>query len=415
MSDFDRARGRRRAILHLNVADFASAVEKACDQSLRGKPLIVARTESARSLVYDMSEEAFREGVRKHMPLERARRICRGARVTAPRLHLYEKAMQALLERSRPFSPLVEAERDTGHLFLDLTGTTGLFGPPRDVARRLRKLTGAELNLEPIWSLAGNKLVAKAASRLVKPGGEIIIPGGQEESFMRSLPLHLVPGLEREDLAALGEYGLVSVEQALAWSPLHLGLLFGKRASFIHRALRGEDDAPVPPADRPRRKVSEDHEFHQDTNDPKRLEAALFMLSERAGARLRGLGLVSGTVALFLDYSDGKRVVRRRSRRPGTANDFILFDMARAAFESAWLRRVRVRHLRLSCGNLAFPPLQMELFAEQQPRTRPDDRLLAAMDRIRKRHGPDKLRLGRTIEGEGLPPHPLPPKTLDAS
>ena len=400
MRSFGRARGRRRAILHLNVADFASAVERACDHSLRRRPLIVAGAESARSLVYDMSEEAFREGVRKRMPMAKARRICRGALVVSPRLHLYEKAMRALLERSKPFSPLVEAERDTGHVFLDLTGTSRLFGPPRDVARRLRGLSESELNLDPVWALAKNKLVAKAASRLVKPGGEIIIPEGQEESFMRTLPLHLVPGLEQEDLAALGEYGLVGVEQALVWSPAQLGLLFGKRASFIHRALRGMDDAPVPPADRPQHALSEDHEFHGDTNDPARLEAALFLLCERAGARLRRRGLVTGMVTLFLDYSDGRRVVRRRSRRPGTANDFILFDLARSALESAWLRRVRVRHLRLVCGNLGFPPLQMELFSEQQPRTRPNDKLLAAMDRIRERHGTDKLRLGRTLGEE---------------
>ena len=66
-----------RSILHLNVADFAVAVERVVDLSLRGKPVIVAPLQAARAAVYDMSEEAYRDGVRKGMLLNRATRLCR--------------------------------------------------------------------------------------------------------------------------------------------------------------------------------------------------------------------------------------------------------------------------------------------------------------------------------------------------
>lgn len=119
-----------RAIVHLNVADFAAAVESLLEPGLKGRPLIVAPLGAARALVYDMSQEAYTQGVRKRMPLERARRLCREARVVAPQLHYYEEAIRALWRRARPWSPLVEVEPDSGHLFLDLTGTAKLFGPP---------------------------------------------------------------------------------------------------------------------------------------------------------------------------------------------------------------------------------------------------------------------------------------------
>ena len=90
--------------MHLNVADFAVAVERLSEPGLHDRPVIVAPFGAARALVYDMSEEAFQAGIRKHMALERARRLCRDARLVPPRPHRYEKAMAELLRLVRPFS-----------------------------------------------------------------------------------------------------------------------------------------------------------------------------------------------------------------------------------------------------------------------------------------------------------------------
>ena len=59
------------------IADFAVAVERVVDRRLQGRPLIIAPEGSARAVVYDMSEEAYQQGVRKGMALRRARRLRR--------------------------------------------------------------------------------------------------------------------------------------------------------------------------------------------------------------------------------------------------------------------------------------------------------------------------------------------------
>ena len=66
-----------RAIIHLNVADFAVAVERITDHSLRERPVIIAPGGGSRARVYDMSEEAYQAGVRKGMHLARAVHRCR--------------------------------------------------------------------------------------------------------------------------------------------------------------------------------------------------------------------------------------------------------------------------------------------------------------------------------------------------
>ncbi len=110
------------------------------------------------------------------MPLRRAAGMCRDAVILSLHPDRYERVMQALFKRALPYSPLVEMADGDGHLFVDATGTGRLFGPPMDVARRLCRKVRTDLGLDPIWSVAPNKLVAKIASRLVKPVGEYIVP-----------------------------------------------------------------------------------------------------------------------------------------------------------------------------------------------------------------------------------------------
>jgi DNA polymerase IV len=390
-----------RAIVHLNVADFAAAVERLCQPGLKGRPLIVAPGGAARALVYDMSQEAFAHGVRKRMPLERARRLCRDARVVAPSPHHYEKAMRALWRRAQPWSPLVEAEPDSGHLFLDLTGTTKLFGPPQDVAWRIRRDVRRELGLDPIWTLAPNKLLAKAASRVVKPDGECVIAPGQEEAFLQPLAIHLLPGLELRDLITLRELNVRQVGQAAVWTPEHLETIFGRRGEHLRRLLHGHDDTPVLPAEAQPARLMAEHAFPEDTNEDRLVDKALFILAERLGADLRRLGRAARRLGLTLVHSDGLRVTRARTLPEGTANDFLLFDLARAALANAWTRRVRLRHLRLACDRLGPPPVQMELcFSETERKAARRDDLMTALDHIRQCFGPAKIQVGR-VWGEG--------------
>ena len=234
-----------RNVIHINVADFAVAVERALDRRLRERPVIVAPEGVARAVVYDMSEEAYQAGVRKGMALRRAVRLCADVRILPPHPARYEQAMQALIRQALPYSPLIEPGAADGHLFVDVTGTGRLFGPPADVAWRLRRQARAELDLEPVWAVASNKLVAKVATRLVKPDGESVVRAGEEAAFLAPVPLHLVPGIERQDLVRLGDFNFRCAGQVAGLGPEALQVPFGRRALDLFETVRGIDRSPV--------------------------------------------------------------------------------------------------------------------------------------------------------------------------
>ncbi len=386
-----------RSIIHLNVADFAVAVERAVDSRLKDRPVIIAPEGAPRAAVYDMSEEAYQSGIRKGMPLRRAVRLCRDTRILPPHPDRYEHAMRALLQQALPYSPLVENGETDGHLFVDVTGTTRLFGPPIDVAWRLRQRVSHDLGLDPIWSVAPNKLTAKVATRLVKPDGEYIVAAGEEEALLAPLPIHLLPGIERNDLLQLRDFNLSRVSHLAALSREQLQIPFGSRAMFLYETARGIDSSPVLPAGKKPPRIVADHEFGNDTNDRTALERELYMLVEQTGDELRRRRRAAGRVAVILDYSDGKRCARQLSAKPATANDLTLFELARRTLQLAWTRRIRIRHLRLICDRLTFPPAQLELFPAEQKQTAQRENLIQTLDQIRNRFGNEAVQLGRTM------------------
>ncbi len=395
---FPRRNMQERFIIHLNVADFAAAVERVMQPRLRGRPLVIAPEGIPRAVVYDMSEEAYRQGVRKEMSLRKALRRCPGAAVLSPHPDRYERAMRHLLECALPYSPLVEASDSRGHLFLDVTGTGRLFGPPPDVAWRIRKSVRSAMGLDPIWSVAPNKLTAKVATRIVKPTGEYIIGAGEEEAFLAPLPLHLIPGIESDDLKRFSDFNLTLVREAARLSEEQLLLLFEGRGISLYEALHGIDPSPVRPFTQKPPVVALGHVFDTDAQAPVSVEGTLSRLVGQAGSRLRKQRLAAARIRVALDYSDGIRSGRQAAVAPASANDFRLFPAAEALLHQAWKRRVRVRRLILVCDRLTDPPpVQQDLFSGNVREKIVQEHLLSAMDAVRDRFGNDALCIGRML------------------
>ena len=187
------------------------------------------------------------------------------------------------------------------------------------------------------------------------------------------------------------------MSQVAALHLAHLQVPFGNRAIFLYESVRGVDNSPVLPVGKERPVVRIGHEFSEDTNDLSMLERVLCRMTEEAGRKLRRRQLAARHISITLDHSDGLRRSRQFAVKPATANDLTLFRLARQALFLAWTRRVRIRHMRLICDQLVFPPAQLALFPERRKEKQKQDNLVTALDRIRDRFGQDMIRMGRTL------------------
>ncbi len=385
-----------RAIIHLNIADFAAAVEINGQPALKDRPIVIAPLGAPRAVIHDMNEKAFCQGIRKGMPLARARRLNKKIHILPPNFNRYEKIMHDLLKESLAFTPQVESGQTDGHLFMDVTRSSRLFGPPVDMAFKLKKTFKKHFSLDPIWSLATSKLVAKVATRIVKPSGEYIVAPGDESAFLAPLPLDLIPGLSSPDIRLMHEFNLFAVSQARALTPEQLKIPFENRAETIYQRIRGVDPDPVTALNQTCTRLLADHEFSNDTNHFGMLKKKLYQLVEEICAALRKQSSQTPTAHLILSYSDGlQRDAQCRLKHP-TACDMVLFKSCTNLLEKAWLRRVRIRHMRLICQRQQLCAAQGELFSRPSKSCR-QTQLVNTMDRIREKFGGSAIRTGLTL------------------
>ena len=388
---------RPRTLVHLNIADFAVAVERQADGRLRERPVIIAQGGGMRAVVYDMSEEAYQSGVRKAMPIGLAVRRCRDAVVLPPRPDRYERAMGDLFGEVRDYSPLVEPGENDGHFFIDMTGAGRLFGSPADAARRMACRIRKRFGLVPGWSVASNKLVSKVATRLVKPAGEYVVNHGGESAFLLPVPLVLLPGIEACDLQQLADFNLSTAGEVAGLGEDALAPVFGKRAGFIFDTVRGIDASPVMPAGQTPERVAASRTIGGDGIDMRDAARCVYALVEIIGAALRSRGRAARSLSIAVDYPDGMRCCRQLGVRPPSANDINLFQTARNLLGMAWLRRVRLSRITLACPKPVPHQPQMELFGTMEKNLK-NDALMTAVDGVRRRFGDGAVRMGISVQ-----------------
>ncbi|MCU0845191.1 MAG: hypothetical protein MUC76_09730 [Spirochaetes bacterium] len=378
-----------RQVIHLNIAHFMAAVEELLDPSLRGRPFVVAPEGAERAVAVEVSRTAFREGLRRGMPLGYIRRASPGVRVLPVREAVYRRAGAQLYEIAAGFSPLPESPGG-GHLFVDITGTRLLFGHPVDCAARLREEAVRRSGLRPVAGLAVNRLVSKIGTRVVKPDGFVVIAPGDERGFLHHQEVSLIPGVGAKLLERLGLLGIREIGELAGLSDADAAAFLGRHGALLRDRARGIDTA-APSAHPPGgRSIRTSRLFDTDTNDTAEIEAALRGIVEDAGVLLRSDGLAARRVEVALSYSDRLRAQGASSLPAPSWRDAELFEAARAALHRGMTRRVRVRRVSVVLSQLRPEARQAELFSP--PGTLKGEALQGAIDSIRRRFGREAVR-----------------------
>src|SRR5882672_4016632 len=145
---------RLRRIIFVDPPAFCTTVEGLVAPVLRHRPVAVAAPGADRATVLALSAEARAAGITRLM-------------LVPPNPALYAKASRALHEILQRYAPVIEP-RGYGHAFLDVSGTTGLFGPAVDLTARIQREARQRLGLPLSAGVAVNKLVSQAAATVIK-------------------------------------------------------------------------------------------------------------------------------------------------------------------------------------------------------------------------------------------------------
>jgi DNA polymerase IV len=376
---------RDASVVHLNVIDFAAALAAVRDHSLADRVFVIAAAVGGRALVLGLSRRAREEGLESGMGLAEARRRAPRLVVVPPDPGLAARASEEMERVAARYSPLVQNDSG-GHLYLDLAGTTRLFGPHIDCAVRLRNEIVEALGIEPTVAIARNKLVAKVATRSIRPSGIACVRPGDEASFLSPQDALLLPGMGPSIARLASVTGIREIGDLAALSDEEALSIFGRRGPALRDAALGLDESAVAPVALSERLVDRSLEFAEDVLEAPLVRAALISLVEDAGLELRASLLAARRLRLALRYADGVWCrAEERSRAP-IVLDAELIAAADRAFARAATRRVRLRAVLLELADLAPARREPDLFIPEGPSRL--ERLQQAVDASRARFGP---------------------------
>ncbi len=287
---------------------FYASVEQRDDPSLKGRPLIVGG-HPQRGVVLAASYEVRRFGVHSAMPMARALRLAPDAVVVPPRFDVYAEASSRVFDILQTVTPLYEP-LSLDEAFLDVTSSRSLFGSPAEMARSLRARIAGELGLPSSAGIADCKLVAKIASDLAKPNGQLEVPAGGGAAFLAPLPVGRIPGVGPKSARQLQALGITTVGELAAQDPAFLERRFGPGGRELWDRARAVDPRPVVP-DRDAKSIGAEDTFDEDLTRAEDLRPRVHAQALRVAHRLRRAGVRARTVQLKLKRADFTLVTRR--------------------------------------------------------------------------------------------------------
>ena len=379
-----------RTILHVDMDAFYASVEQHDRPELAGQPVVVGGS-GGRGVVAAASYEVRRFGVRSAMPMREALRRCPQAVVVAPRFKRYREISGQVFEIFREFTDQVEG-LSLDEAFLDVTGSTGLFGSgeamAREIKRRIRERTGLTASV----GVSHNKLLAKLGSEMHKPDGLTLIRPQDVDSMLDPLPVGRLFGIGPKTAARLEQEGIYTLGQLRRAPESALWPLLRKETRTFQDRAAGIDERPVV-SDAPEKQISSEETFDVDIRDHQEMQERLAQLADRTTARLRARQYKAGMVSIKVRRRDFETFTRQRSFNPPTQETRLIAQVAADLLEH-WLAeqpRAAVRLLGVGVSDLE-PEQQLDLFST--PGFTDARRLDDALDRIHDRFGDEAIHRG---------------------
>lgn len=369
-----------RAIIHVDMDAFYASVEERDDPRLRGRPLIVGG-DRRRGVVLAASYAVRPFGVRSAMPMREAVRRAPRAIVVRPRPAAYAEASERVFSIFERYTPLIEP-LSLDEAFLDVTASVSLFGAPSEIARQIRAAIREEVHLPASAGIAPNKLVAKIASDLAKPDGQLEVPPDERERFLAPLPIGRLFGVGPKLEARLRALGIQTLGDLAAREPDALVRALGQGALELQARARGQDDRPVEP-EREAKSLGAEDTFPEDLRGEAALHPHLHAQALRVGRRLRRHQRVARVVVLKVKSADFKTVTRRRTLPEPTDDGQVLFRVA-SELLAELAPRYAVRLVGVQASGLEPAALQLGLF---EPETNRRRRLNQTLDAIGAKFG----------------------------
>jgi DNA polymerase-4/DNA polymerase V len=273
-------------------------VEVAKDPKLKGLPVV---TGQERGIVSALSYEAKALGITRGMPIFRVKKLFPTVIIMSGDYKSYATYSAKMFDIVRRYADDVE-EYSIDECFADLTGLEPLLKMSYlEIAQRIKKEVNEELGLSITIGLAPTKVLAKVASKWVKPNGLTVITKDTAGDFLSKMSIDKIWGIGPRTAKKMIEMGIKTagdfVNKDIVWVKEN----FSKPYEVIWNELRGEMMIHINTETKDEyASIQKTRTFHPATNDKVFLLSQLSKNIEDACAKARHYDLTPKKISFFL-------------------------------------------------------------------------------------------------------------------
>ena len=394
--------------MHSDLNSFYASVECLYDPSIRELPVAVCGDPEARhGIVLTKNLHAKKYGVITGQPIWQAKQFCPGLVVVTPHYERYLKFSALAREIYYDYTDQIE-NFGIDESWLDVTGSTRLFGSGEQIAHTIRKRIFAELGITASIGVSFCKVFAKLGSDYKKPDAVTVFSRENYKDTLWKLPASDLLYVGRATMPKLAQYGIRTIGDLANYDPALLYRHFGKVGVILSQYANGRDHSEVARNDAAGviKSIGNSTTTARDLETIEDVWITMAMLSESVAERLRENALKCTTIQVYM--RDNKLAAcERQAKLP--APTFLSTEIARKALEifktkysfTRPLRSVGVRACDLVPENST---VQLSLLYDHARQERMEN-LEKSIDELRGRYGHFIIQKGVMLTDEKLGRH----------
>lgn len=379
-----------RNVLHVDMNCFYAAVEMQRRPELRDRPLAVCGSQEERhGIVLTANYLAKPRGVKTGMAIWQARQHCPDLVVLPPDMGEYIRVSKMAREIYDDYTDQVEPF-GLDECWLDVTGSTVLYGSPMAIAREISDRIKFELGITASIGVSDNKVTAKLGSDYKKPDAITRIEPNNYREIVYPLPVEDLLYVGSATSRKLRSMGVRTIGELARCELETLIYKLGKMGAVLHMFANGRDISPVQRSEHVPdvKSVGNSATTPRDLVNDDDVRLMLFLLAESVAARMRELASRCTVVEVSVRDKDLYAFCCQRKLRTPTYSSAEIaetaFDLFRQNYH--WEKPIRSVGVR-GAGLVEMDAcLQMSLFQDEQQRDK-REQLDAAVDRLRQRYG----------------------------
>ena len=378
----------KRIILHSDLNNFYASVECLYHPEYRGKPLAVLGDPEARhGIVLAKNYEAKSRDVRTGDPKWMAEQKCPGIVFVPPHYDLYMKHSRLVRQIYSEYTDQVEPY-GLDECWLDVTGSTRLFGSGEEIADKIRKRVKSELGVSVSVGVSFNKIFAKLGSDLKKPDATTVIECDRFKEVVWPLLVKELLYVGRATHNKLKRRGIFTIGDLANANPESLKFWLGKMGIVLWQFANGLDTSPVSNigAKSLIKTVGNSTTAPRNLISDEDIRIILTVLCESVSARLREYGFICRTVQLGIRDNELEWIERQGKLEIPNRTAKSIFELSFALYKKhANGRPVRSLSVR-ACDLEPVDFMQLSLLPEAR-RLEKQEELESVVDGLRSRFG----------------------------